>query len=196
MAKFDKIASIYDSFFIQFYYVWVHRKSIKFIREFLKNNWRILDVACGTGNFLAKLKKVNKNIDFFGIDESEAMIRIAQEKNGDVKFSVSKAEALSFPGNYFNLITTTDAFYYFKDKERAISEFHRVLKPGGYLFIFTPSVDNLLSRNLLKLSKLSPLEWKSEHLFFKEIKLLTEKYGFKIIKKGSKFYNWLILFQK
>ena len=191
MAKFDKIAHSFDNFLLQFFYNIAHNQNIKFLREYIKDNSQILDIGCGTGNFLNKLKKINKNIGLFGIDESEKMIKIAQNKFKEINFTTANAKDLPFKDNSFNLTTIIDAFYYFNDKKRVFSECYRILKPNGYLFIHTPSIDQFLLRLVVQMTKLFYLERDSEHLHFKELKLLAENSGFKFIKKDLR--NWPFL---
>lgn len=191
MAKFDKIAHYFDSFLIQFFYNKAHNQNIRFLKEYIGDNSQILDIGCGTGNFLNKLKKINKNMKLSGIDESEEMIKIAQNKLKEISITVANAKDLPFKDNSFNLITIIDAFYYFDNKERVFSECYRILKPNGYLFIYTPSINQLLSRLVIGTAKLSYSERDSEHLYFKALKLLAENSGFKLTKKDLR--NWPFL---
>ena len=201
--KFNKFARYYDNFFIQFFCSITHRRIIKFIKKYIENNFNILDIGCGTGNCLNKVAKLNNQLQLFGLDNSLEMIKIARNKFKKITFSSGNAEDLPFEDNLFNLIITTDAFYYFKKKERVISECSRVLKGNGYLFIFTPSIDQFLSRLLVNLSKISSIEKESQHLYLKDLIFLTESYGFKLIKKDLSnwpglfgFKYWSLLFQK
>ncbi|MBU3934831.1 class I SAM-dependent methyltransferase [Patescibacteria group bacterium] len=201
MAIHDRVAKIYDTILFQFFYLWSHKYSTGFIKDFLPKNSRILDIACATGNFLYKLQNLGMDLKLFGVDESQAMIKRAQRKFQNIDFITCKAEGLPFTKEYFDLITICDAFYYFKDKEKVISECSRVLKAGGCLFIFYPAID-LFPQLFLKIIK-----WFSRYFFFNleqdthfipvnELVKLADKYDLKLIKKKLKSLNWFFVFQK
>jgi len=204
MARFDKIAKVYDGFFIQYYYFLAHREIISFLKKFFKKEFSVLDCACGTGKFLEKLNKMGMDFDLSGIDESKNMIKTAEKKRGnDIEFKLSRIEKIPFPDEKFDLLTIIDAFYYFKDKEMSISECNRVLKKRGYFFIFTPRYDNFFQKFLLgPLAGFSSKvfffneEKDSTHLSFEELKKLAEKNDFELVKKKKTFFNWLLLFKK
>jgi 2-polyprenyl-3-methyl-5-hydroxy-6-metoxy-1,4-benzoquinol methylase len=59
------------------------------LSSILKKNSTVLDVGCGQGDFYQYLKNINLDIDYFGIDFSEQMIKIAQQKFGNSRFSKS-----------------------------------------------------------------------------------------------------------
>lgn len=203
MAAFDKLAYSFDKPLYQVFYHKAHKQCIKFIREYIEDYSRVLDVGCGTGNFLGKLEKLNRGLTLFGVDESEKMIEVARGKFENIKFITAKAENLPFGNESFNLLATIDAFYCFQDQAKAFSEFYRVLRPGGYLFINTVSIDQFLFRMLTKLGKLSSLSKNSKHLYFRELKALAGNPGFGLIKKDLKFWPyslfskcWFFVFKK
>ncbi len=201
MSTFDRVAKHYNNLFFQWFYLWAHKRCISFIKDCIKKNSKILDVACGTGNFLGRLEKLNIGLELFGLDESQGMIVKACKKFKNINFLIDNAENLPFTKNYFDLLTIIDAFYYFKNKEKIISECSRVLKSGGYLFIFYPAMD-LFPRIFLKTIKIFSklfffnLEKDTNFISFQELKNLTKRYGFKLIKKELKSLNWFFLFQK
>jgi len=141
--KFDKVANIYNTFIFQLYYFSIHRSCIKFLRNYIKDDLKILDVACGTGIFLKKINRKKKRLKLFGIDNSEGMVSMANKNPGTVNFRVASAEKIPFNDNFFDLVAIVDAFYYFQDKVAALKECSRVLKSGGHLFIFYPALDIL-----------------------------------------------------
>ena len=188
MNKFNNVAKFYDNFFVQIFYFFVHRQNIKIVKEFIKEKTKILDIGCGTGNFLNKIEKIDKKLKLVGTDRSEEMIKIAKNKFKNINFFLTSADNLPFENNYFDLITIIDAFYYFKNKDRVIFECHRTLKTGAHLFIYIPSIDAFSSRLLIKFSKCFPTEMESKHLRFVELKNVTEKYGFSIVVKKLKYF--------
>ena len=98
---------------------------------------RVLDVACGTGlvSFRAAAL-VDPECEVVGTDISEQMIAAARAVARDrgianVRFERMDAEALRFPESSFEAILCALGLMYVPDPERAVREFHRVLRPSG-----------------------------------------------------------------
>jgi|GEM_PF-6990628 len=203
MANYDKIAIFYNTPFIQFYYNRVHKKCLLFLKRFIKNNFKILDVACASGIFLSKLRKADQTLDLSGMDESSKMIKLASRKFPKEKFLVGQAEKLPFPNGSLDMVTVLDAFYYFLGKEQFIFECSRTIKEGGYLFLTVPVYDSLLQQSLINLAKaVSKLalfyntERNSKHWSFTNIKNVVEKSKFKLVRSEISFGQRIAIFQK
>jgi arsenite methyltransferase len=98
----------------------------------------ILDVGCGVGAtpcFLAK--RVGCRV--MGVDIREKMVeqsrkRAAREKVADrVEFKVADAQDLPFENDLFDAVITESVTAFPQDKQKAVSEYARVAKPGGYV---------------------------------------------------------------
>jgi ubiquinone/menaquinone biosynthesis C-methylase UbiE len=75
-----------------------------------------------------------------GVDATPEMIARARANLAlmgltNVSFEVGSAEALPFPDGEFDVVISNGVFNLTIDKERALREAHRVLKPGGRLMI-------------------------------------------------------------
>src|SRR4051812_34303933 len=96
---------------------------------------RILDVGCGTGIDVATLApRVQPGGFVHGIDLSERMVTIAQERYGvvaGVSFGAGSAEAIPFPNAEFDAIFAIRTLQYLDDAGSALREMTRVTKPGG-----------------------------------------------------------------
>ena len=94
----------------------------------------ILDVACGTGNFLLAQTEYfpDKRIKWHGCDLSLDMLSISKAKlaNG-IELTTADAADLPYPNEQFDFVTCNFAFHHFQGKVSCISQFHRILKPGG-----------------------------------------------------------------
>ncbi len=89
-----------------------------------------LDVACGTGNYLAVQRAAfGDAVAWRGVDASEAMLARATEKNPGVELRAARAEALPYHEAAFDYVTTSFAFHHFEDKARALDELCRVVRP-------------------------------------------------------------------
>jgi len=199
--KFNKVAKFYNTPIFQILYLGIHTACFNFIKNYIKSNFKILDIACGTGIFLKKIDRRKKSLRLFGIDNSEGMISIAKKKPSDIYFTTADAEKIMFGNNFFDFITIIDAFYYFKNKETVFKECSRVLKPNHYLFIYYPALDifpNFLLKQIKIISKLLffNLEEFSEFPKLIEIQEMANKNCFRLVKKKGMILNRYLLFQK
>lgn len=132
---FDKYADSYDA-------GWKGTKSARFYDDLIREadidaGDSVLDVGCGTGTILSFIasKTVIKG---YGLDISERMLDIAREKNPDFEFVSGDCTALPYEDGSMDVVMACMAYHHFSDQERFRSEAHRVLKPGGWLYICDP----------------------------------------------------------
>jgi arsenite methyltransferase len=98
----------------------------------------VLDVGCGVGVtpcFIAR--KCGCRV--VGVDLSERMVersreRAARENVADkVEFRVADAQDLPFENDLFDAVITESVTSFPEDKQKAVNEYARVTKPGGYV---------------------------------------------------------------
>ena len=100
---------------------------------------RVLDLGCGAGlgsRLLAEA--VGGKGRVVAMDISNRMLLRAKAANAasqHVGFACGSSEHLPFPDDFFDKVLSVEAFYYFKDQERALAELQRVLAPTGRLFV-------------------------------------------------------------
>jgi len=93
---------------------------------------RVLDIGCGTGDHLLLFRR--KGCDVTGIDPSQAMLKMAEEKLGNrADFHVGYAEDLPFSDNEFDIVTMITSLEFTSDPERAIAEAIRVCRGRVFL---------------------------------------------------------------
>lgn len=102
----------------------------------------ILDVGCGYGNIIAEISQKASKGKSIGIDASPDMIRLAQErfpnsKFTNLEFQQAKAEEMSFKDNSFDAIICFSCLLWVRDPKKALNLMCRFLKPGGVLLILT-----------------------------------------------------------
>ena len=101
----------------------------------------VLDIGCGAGvDSLVAARLVGEGGRVTGIDVTDAMIERARANQArlglkHVRFQVGEAEALPFPDATFDAIISNGVFNLTFNKEKALQETHRVLKPGGRLML-------------------------------------------------------------
>ena len=107
----------------------------------LRPRSKVLDVAAGTGDLCALLADVvGREGQVILMDINESMTDVGRDKliNSGyawIHATVADAEKLPFPDRYFDAITMAFGLRNMTNKDRALSECHRVLKPGGTLVI-------------------------------------------------------------
>jgi ubiquinone/menaquinone biosynthesis C-methylase UbiE len=96
---------------------------------------RSLEVGAGTGYFSLNLMRAGIVRDVTCTDISPGMVRTlatnAERLGLSVKSLRADAESLPFAAGSFDLVLGHAVLHHLPDLERAFSEFHRVLKPGG-----------------------------------------------------------------
>ena len=107
----------------------------------------LIDVACGTGD-IAKLflKPTDKTSQITCVDPNEGMINKGKEKLNqfkNLKWVLASAEKLPIKDNSFDFYTISFGLRNTKNLNQALSEAHRVLKPGGrYLCLEFSKIQN------------------------------------------------------
>ena len=109
---------------------------------------RVLDIATGTGlSAEAALAAVGPNGHVTAADVSPAMAGKARERLGkvpNVSVSIEDGQALSFSGESFDAVLCNLGLMFFPDPMRGLSEFRRVLRPGGRVAV---SVNTVVERS-------------------------------------------------
>ena len=101
----------------------------------------VLDIGSGAGvDSLVAGHAVGPGGRVVGLDVTPAMVERARALLsrlglGNVTFQVGEAEALPFPEATFDAIISNGVFNLTLNKEKALQEAHRVLKPGGRLLL-------------------------------------------------------------
>lgn len=163
--------------FESFYWWHIGRQKIieKLLWKYLKkgDQNKILDVGCGTG---ANFKVLSKFGDVEGVDNKKEALDFCQSK-GFKNVFLDNARHLNFQDESFNLLTAFDLLEHLEDDEKALSEFHRVLKKDGFLFILVPACPFLWSEHDEALGH-------QRRYSKSELEKKLKKVGFKIIKKS------------
>lgn len=100
---------------------------------------RIVDIACGTGDFSLSAYKKRK-VKIVGVDVSVNMLKIFAEKakrervNG-LSLLCAEAESLPFKENVFDICLVAFGVRNFSSLEKGLKEIYRVLEDGGKLAV-------------------------------------------------------------
>jgi demethylmenaquinone methyltransferase/2-methoxy-6-polyprenyl-1,4-benzoquinol methylase len=139
---FDSVANKYD-LMNDLMSVGIHRlwKKATVQMSNLKENDAVLDVAGGTGDLAILFSEIVGNQGkVYLSDINEKMLEIGRDRVLDsgllnVKSLVADAEDLPFPDNSFDCISIAFGIRNVTNKDKALKEFHRCLKPDGRLLV-------------------------------------------------------------
>lgn len=101
----------------------------------------ILDVGCGNGTFMAAFARASAEVS--GLEVNQTLVDIAKDtlKDEDVRGEVFFYDGITFPfpNNSFDYAFSVSTLEHVSDPRRILSEIHRVLKPGGKLYLAFPN---------------------------------------------------------
>ncbi len=111
------------------------KKKLKLINSFSSEEKKLLDVGCGTGDFLKIAKENNWTVS--GIEPNEQARKIANIKTEHSVFEIE--QLLKFEPSSFDTITLWHVLEHLPNLEDHISVFKKLLKPQGTLIIAVPN---------------------------------------------------------
>ena len=172
------------------------KRKLKLINSMHSTGKQILDVGCGTGDFLQIAKQNNWIVS--GVEPNDEARKIANSKTNNAVFNVD--ELLKFPKHSFDIITLWHVLEHLPKLEDHVSIFKSLLKNNGTLIIAVPnynsfdaqyyksfwaaydaprhlwhfnqkSISNLFLKEKLKVVKTLPMKFDAYY-----VSLLSEKY--------------------
>ena len=97
---------------------------------------RVLDVGCGTGELLRRLRAKYPDAVLAGLDPVPEMLALAKDKlSGKEDLRIGYADALPWPGATFDAVISCNMFHYITHPIDALREMARVLRPGGVIVL-------------------------------------------------------------
>ena len=132
-AMFDRIAPVYDGM-NRVMSGGLDRRWRRITAEAaVRPGDRVLDACCGTGDLALAALAVGGRVS--GLDFSERMLDRAVQKSDEVEWIRGDALALPFEPETFDAVTIGFGARNLEDVGRGLSEFRRVLRPGGRLAV-------------------------------------------------------------
>jgi SAM-dependent methyltransferase len=100
----------------------------------------VLDVACGTG-IVARTASaiVGTEGRIVGVDLNEAMLAVASRVRPDLEWRQGDVARLPFTDGEFDVVLCQMALMFFPDRERALREMGRVVRPNGTVAVCVPA---------------------------------------------------------
>lgn len=105
----------------------------------ISNEKNILDIGYGNGYLIEKMYK-KSGARIVGIDISNDMKTVATRRNqsgvdkGDIELLIGDCCNLQFENKSFDIVTTINTIYFWKDTVQGLREILRVLNDGGLFY--------------------------------------------------------------
>ncbi|WP_338646009.1 class I SAM-dependent methyltransferase [Flavobacterium sp. KS-LB2] len=128
---------------------WWFKSRRKYLLDLLgdvSKDSKILDIGCSSGVFLKDLEVLGFKTEYlFGVDISENAIANCKA-NGIQNAFVMDAQDISLDEE-FDIIIASDCLEHLEDDKKAISNWSRILKTGGTMYVFVPAFQSLWSHH-------------------------------------------------
>jgi len=111
------------------------KQKVTLINGFKTETKNLLDVGCGTGDFLKTAKENNWTVS--GIEPNADARSIANQKTENAVFDIHQLN--NFESGSFDVITLWHVLEHLPDLEHQISTFKKLLKPNGRLVVAVPN---------------------------------------------------------
>jgi len=96
----------------------------------------VLDIGCGFGKHLSILSEARSRV---GIDAGLPGLTKGRQLFPEINFTCGSAFELPFPQSCFDTVFMIDVIEHLSDPLKTMEEVCRILKPGGTLFLQTPT---------------------------------------------------------
>lgn len=154
-----------------------------------KKEGKLLEIGCGTGEFLETAQ--NHGFEVMGIDSSEAYAAYIETKG--LKVIGRRLEDAEIKGIKFDVIAMFHLLEHIEEPNIFLQQIYDCLQPGGILFIIVPNVESF-TNNLFGYN--NPDFQVPDHLYFYSrisLAALVNRVGFDILQMFTKEYPLNIL---
>jgi|GEM_PF-777707 len=151
-------------------------KKMTHVLKYVQEGEALIDVGCGIGEFIVRLK--DRFHTLIGIDISRHEIEFAKKRVGssqNIFFNCGELDSFHFPDEYFDVCLCLDVLEHVQSSPHLLQEINRILKRGGSLIVTVPNwydiiVSKVLRLNPLHIHTFTPWRWMA----------ILRKAGFKI----------------
>jgi len=118
--------------------VWRLKGDSMFLGNATQGHNRLLDVGCGKGSFIARMRDQGWEVEGSEVDADA----VEYARSSGLSVHLGSLENIHFPDNTFDVITSNHVIEHVHDPISLIQECLRVLKPGGRLVLATPNIES------------------------------------------------------
>lgn len=146
-------SEIYEKEFEYFPWAILTKRISDLLIEKIPRNSRVLDLMCGPGYLLGKIKEKRFDLNLKGIDISEEFIEFSRKKYPDIEFM--RGDVLGWETEEkFDVIICTAGIHHLPYEKQAqfVGKIKTLLKPGGFILTADPFIGNFESEKERKLA--------------------------------------------
>ena len=116
-------------------------------------NGTLLDLMCGPGYLLGRIKQVRKDISAIGVDIDERYVDYGNRKYPGIRFEVGDVEKWQPKGQH-DLVLCTGALHHipYDNQERLLERIPSMMKPDGFFILSDCYVDDYSNESERKLA--------------------------------------------
>lgn len=151
-----------------------HTLSIALLSENPPKRKKILDLGCGSGVLLDRLREKFPNNEFIGCDYSTNVLKYTLKKGFKTKVC-DFSERLPFKTNKIDIAITNCVIAHIFDTGFFLAEVRRILKLGGIFILTTPNFNSIRDMFRYIILGKTPTEIDHEHIRLFNPKLLERK---------------------
>lgn len=170
-------------------YHWVRTisltKKLKLINAFSSHEKKLLDIGCGTGDFLQKAK--NNHWMVCGVEPNPEARTIANSKTNDAV--VDTTQILKFDKKSFDVITLWHVLEHLPNLEEQLLVFNTLLKPDGRLVIAVPNYKSYDAKYYKQFWAAYDVPRHLWHFNRTSVSKLVLKAGFKVINTKPMWFD-------
>jgi ubiquinone/menaquinone biosynthesis C-methylase UbiE len=109
----------------------------KIVEELGDRKAIILDVGCGTGEYIANITASNSKYWGIGIDVNLSFLRERRSNSADLVAGAS--EYLPFKSESIDMVIMIESLEHVGDEEKTLGEINRTLRGSGFIYVSVPN---------------------------------------------------------
>ena len=156
-----------------------HRRCVRLMRPHLFSGATVADFGCGQGTLLQTVRELPLQLKLAACDLSPVLVSNTKRRVPDADVRVADIEALPFGDASFNAAFATEVMEHLATPLKALTEIHRVLKPGGWLLVSVPNRDWFnFQKYFVERTRFQPVD---DHFYrVVELEEFVSRAGFKV----------------
>lgn len=161
------------------------RQKVNFINSFNKESKHLLDIGCGTGDFLKVAS--DKNWQVVGIEPNSQARTLANAKTGKNVFNTDKLNELE--NHTFDVITLWHVLEHLPNLDTQISTLKRLLKPKGVIIVAVPNYKSFDAHYYKEYWAAFDVPRHLWHFSQTSIEKLFQSYQMKVVQKKPMYFD-------